>query len=267
MSQTIEIEIAAPDQMLQAAAATRNNLNLRLLTRSDRERAWAIWETEIAKGENPTEALDTVTSEIEDWLECRRTPACPCCGSRNLIELRDAVAYMKVRSVRVLGSHPILTEPEPTGDVSIFDSADLWRCENCEFETEDENVIVETARLGAPEHGVRVIGENVHVAVVDDNNGERSARVHVFDPVSETWTRVIGPGNDTFPLPIPAGSPDELVTEALEVLAGKIGELHEQITGCQDPVESEEESFQLNDLFETTCWAVAAEYAKQHLPN
>ena len=267
MSQTIEIEITTPGQLIQAAAATRNNLNLRLLTKNDRERAWAIWEVEIAKGGNPTETLETVTSEIDDWLECRRTPTCPSCGSRNLIELRDAVAYLKVRSVRVLGSYPIQTEPEPSGDVSVFDSADIWRCENCEFETEDENVIVETARLGAPQHGVRFLNGNVHVAVVDDHNGERSARVHVFDPVSETWTRVIGPGNDTFPLPIPAGSPDELVTEALEVLAGKIGELHEQITGCHDPVESEEESFQLNDLFETTCWAVAAEYAKQHLPN
>lgn len=253
------------DQLLELVATKNTNLNLDLLTSYDHDRLWTIWtgwtDTENISQDN---ALADVIAELEDWLAGRWSPVCPHCGSTSIIELRDAVVYLKVKSVSATTGGTHCGEPDDHA-VSVFESADVWRCDDCDYETEDMTPIRETAKLGSAEQGVRVIAPRIHVTATINETGDHAARVMVFDSSVDEWGPLTGPDTNLFPLPISDRADIDQIDEVLQLLAGEITDCLDTIENAKEPVERHEEGYgyQLNDLFETIGFALTAAVARR----
>lgn len=245
-------------------ALKEEDLDVSLLTDYYRSKLWSIWCQEHLVDEAlPSEAILMVVDEAKAMLEGCRRPFCPECGSTNLLELRDATAYLKIKSVYLGGQTSLMSDQDPDESVSIMDSTDLVRCDDCSFESEYTDALIQSARLGAPEKGARVAVPFVHVTNCLTGDLTLGARVHVYDSDTEEWTKVIGPDRDTFPMPVSASASDDEIDQALQVVAGQVSEVRQTITGMEGPVESDGEDFQLGELFEAICWSITAEHAKQ----
>lgn len=254
------------DELLAAAANKTEGLHTELLSAYDRNLIWAHWVTWLKdENGNETKVLASIVDELTDWLAGRRTPVCPNCGSSKILELRDATAYLKLRAITVISSATI-TEEADEQSVSIFETAEMWRCEDCDFETEDQDVIVEAAKAGPAKFGIRVIVPRVRVTREIVNGIQLAASVTVFDEIRETWHQLAGPDGSLIPLPVAFDVPPQEIETALQIVAGVITDNLSAITGPDGQVKLDENGcFQMGDLFETIGWAVTAEHAKQQI--
>ncbi|MBN8868007.1 MAG: hypothetical protein J0H98_10680 [Solirubrobacterales bacterium] len=240
------------------------DLDVDLLTDYYRHLLWILWCKEVAGDAVPvTEVIETIVSEAEAMLEGCRRAFCPECGSSNLVELRDATVYLKIRSVNFGGHTSLMSNQDPGDSLSIMDSTDLVRCSDCDFESESEEVLYDTARLGAAEHGSIAVLPFVHAASVLLPGPELGARVHVYDPIMETWSKLVSDTRDTLPMPVAADSSLDEVERALRVIAGQVADMLEAIVKTEGPVEKSDDTYVLGELFDPICWSVTAEYAKQ----
>lgn len=257
-TKTIETAFQLEDDLIRAIGE-RIKLDVTLLTEFDRHRLWRAWRGQ-ANDRPHEDLLVDVSLLAHDILEGCHRPFCPVCGSNTLTELREATAYLSIRRV-FLNENPCLTsEQDPERPPSVFESTDLIRCDDCDFETENPEVIYTTAGLGAPEKGVNVFRPSVHVTVCQMTG---AALVHVFDEVWERWGKVVGLGRDTIPLTVTANSDPEAIDKQLQVVADKISENREKIRALQKRVERDGEPIKVGDLFFELCASVRSELDKE----
>lgn len=243
------------------AVGKRTELDMKLLTKYDRHRLWRAWRDQA--DERPAEDLLTdVCLLAHDILDGCYRPFCPVCGSSDLTELREATAYLSIRRV-FLNENPCLTsEQDPERPPAVFESTDLIRCDECDFETENPEVIYTTAGLGAPKTGVNVFRPSVHVSACQTGDA-LAAQVHIFDEVWEKWGRVVGIGRDSIRLTVTATSDLEEIDSQLQVVADKIMESREKIRALQKRVERDGDPIKVGDLFFELCASVRSELDKE----
>jgi|GEM_PF-2860190 len=244
------------------AVGKRTELDMKLLTTYDRHRLWRAWRDQV--DERPAEDLLTdVCLLAHDILDGCYRPFCPVCGSSDLTELREATAYLSIRSAFLNENPCLMSEQDPERPPSIFETTDLIRCENCDFEVENPQVIYATAGLGAPEKGVNVFRPRVHVAACQMSGRELAAQVHVYDEDWQRWGRVVGASRETIPLTVTVDSDLEAIDRQLVAVAEKVSANLEQIRGYTKLIERDGDPIAVGSLFDELCASVSAELNKK----
>ncbi len=258
------LTVSQVDQLPDRIAEVHPDIDQRLLNLDDMVRVKAIYREALQAGDTD-HALDVATKEIERVIAARQRPFCPECGSHDLIELRDATAYMKVVAV-TKKTHEVVCEPDHAIPPSIFETAELWRCEICDFETDNQMSLVATSQMPAPNRGRCEVSGGIHAEATLLDDLSIAAKVQLFHSVRMEWRAVVGPNRDTFPLPVPTLADRQLIDDALQLLVERLTRSRDEIERTESTLEAAD-PYQLGDLFDAVNSDVAAEIAPSQLAN
>lgn len=156
---------------------------------------------DTAEPVDDSEALRRLVSHFSK-IHSRDVPVfCPWCGSKDLVEVCSATTYHTLRGVRLgyRGGRTIADRAQC--DNPSIGEAEVWRCQECDFETESDEELLTAALIGGEIQGKVTIDRGVRVerlAWCSDSDGDFClARVDLYWPESPAgWLRVVGYESD-----------------------------------------------------------------------